>query len=287
MSETTERQKALSLAISSIERQFGKGSIMRLGDGQDLAVPADTQWWEGGTDIIQRTAVDSLADVQDAMQRWQCVAGIRKQYLWFSIASRTPAQSKRAMRGTLQTSDIGISVHRPLMVNRTTREIVLDVESHHVRSPVCRDTPRKSPLVFSAAVLSLDALKEARFGTVQPRLAYMLDIEQDPPLRAPPEGCQHHTHSVLKELLSDESFRIDDADIDAARIRELMRHYQEQGLVQEEFGVWSLTADGLRRARVGNVVTLGALLLRKRKIPLQDMSRYELKSLLGARSWEC
>ncbi|MDA0988101.1 MAG: recombinase RecA [Chloroflexi bacterium] len=38
---TTERQKALELALSQIERQVGKGSIMRLGEaGQRLAVEA-------------------------------------------------------------------------------------------------------------------------------------------------------------------------------------------------------------------------------------------------------
>ena len=33
MAETTERDRAIGLAISQIERQFGKGSIMKMGDG--------------------------------------------------------------------------------------------------------------------------------------------------------------------------------------------------------------------------------------------------------------
>ncbi|MFA6345145.1 MAG: DNA recombination/repair protein RecA, partial [Syntrophales bacterium] len=37
----TERMKAVELAITQIERQFGKGSIMRLGGGERVAdVPA-------------------------------------------------------------------------------------------------------------------------------------------------------------------------------------------------------------------------------------------------------
>ena len=37
----SEKQKALSAALAQIEKQFGKGSIMRLGDseiGQDIQV---------------------------------------------------------------------------------------------------------------------------------------------------------------------------------------------------------------------------------------------------------
>jgi recombination protein RecA len=34
----TEREKALDVAIAQIEKSFGKGSIMRLGEGAKLAV---------------------------------------------------------------------------------------------------------------------------------------------------------------------------------------------------------------------------------------------------------
>ncbi|NBX76254.1 MAG: recombinase RecA [Proteobacteria bacterium] len=36
--ETTDRQKAVSMALMSIEKQFGKGSIMKLGEGRKLAM---------------------------------------------------------------------------------------------------------------------------------------------------------------------------------------------------------------------------------------------------------
>jgi recombination protein RecA len=36
--ERTERNKAIDLALSQIEKQFGKGSIMRLGT-KDVLVP--------------------------------------------------------------------------------------------------------------------------------------------------------------------------------------------------------------------------------------------------------
>ena len=39
MMENTEKEKALDVAISQIEKQFGKGSIMRLGESvTDMSV---------------------------------------------------------------------------------------------------------------------------------------------------------------------------------------------------------------------------------------------------------
>ena len=37
--EQTPKNKAIDLAVSQIERQFGKGSIMRLGDRETLDIP--------------------------------------------------------------------------------------------------------------------------------------------------------------------------------------------------------------------------------------------------------
>lgn len=36
--ETNDKQKALSLVLTQIERNFGKGSIMRLGDATRMKV---------------------------------------------------------------------------------------------------------------------------------------------------------------------------------------------------------------------------------------------------------
>ena len=38
--ERSDRQKALELTLSQIEKQFGKGSIMRLGQDTKLDIPA-------------------------------------------------------------------------------------------------------------------------------------------------------------------------------------------------------------------------------------------------------
>ena len=35
-----EKERALSAALAQIERQFGKGSMMRLGDQEQLAIPS-------------------------------------------------------------------------------------------------------------------------------------------------------------------------------------------------------------------------------------------------------
>ena len=36
----SQKDKALSAALAQIERQFGKGSMMRLGDSESIAIPA-------------------------------------------------------------------------------------------------------------------------------------------------------------------------------------------------------------------------------------------------------
>ena len=38
--ETSEKQKALELALSAIEKQFGKGSIMKMGQNAVVDIPA-------------------------------------------------------------------------------------------------------------------------------------------------------------------------------------------------------------------------------------------------------
>jgi hypothetical protein len=41
------KEKALSAALSQIERQFGKGSMMRLGDSERESYPLDFYWLAG------------------------------------------------------------------------------------------------------------------------------------------------------------------------------------------------------------------------------------------------
>ncbi|MBT7678940.1 MAG: DNA recombination/repair protein RecA, partial [Gammaproteobacteria bacterium] len=38
--DNSNKEKALAAALSQIERQFGKGSMMRLGDTDRVAIPA-------------------------------------------------------------------------------------------------------------------------------------------------------------------------------------------------------------------------------------------------------
>ena len=40
MAQDDNRSKALDAALSQIERQFGKGTVMRLGDAPRVAMPA-------------------------------------------------------------------------------------------------------------------------------------------------------------------------------------------------------------------------------------------------------
>ena len=40
MSDVEKRKRAIEMALSQIERQFGKGSIMKLGGDREVNVPA-------------------------------------------------------------------------------------------------------------------------------------------------------------------------------------------------------------------------------------------------------
>src|SRR5690554_6892699 len=40
MAQDANKEKALAAALSQIERQFGKGSMMRLGDSESISIPA-------------------------------------------------------------------------------------------------------------------------------------------------------------------------------------------------------------------------------------------------------
>ena len=40
MSENTEKKKALEMAMSQIEKQFGKGSVMKLGEFKAMEIEA-------------------------------------------------------------------------------------------------------------------------------------------------------------------------------------------------------------------------------------------------------
>ena len=40
MSNSSDRSKAVEAAMTQIERQFGKGAIMKLGDGTILKIPS-------------------------------------------------------------------------------------------------------------------------------------------------------------------------------------------------------------------------------------------------------
>jgi recombination protein RecA len=43
--DTSGKQKALTMVLNQIERSFGKGAIMRLGDATRMRVEFSIGWW--------------------------------------------------------------------------------------------------------------------------------------------------------------------------------------------------------------------------------------------------
>ena len=87
MPEANDRLKAVDLAISQIERQFGKGSIMKLGDRPTLDVPVisttslsvDYALGVGGVPrgrVMRKMKAGSLAELVGLAQHGKRVAAV-------------------------------------------------------------------------------------------------------------------------------------------------------------------------------------------------------------------
>jgi hypothetical protein len=92
------RDRAIDLAVSTIEKQFGKGSIMRLGD--DIAPPEVQSFpraLSGSTSRSAwagcRAAASSKSTVRSlrARPRWRCTWWRRRSVRAGSVPSSTPS----------------------------------------------------------------------------------------------------------------------------------------------------------------------------------------------------
>ncbi len=70
MSENKDREKAVEQAISQIERQFGKGSIMKMGEKKSLDIPS-TILSEGDTIAVKKGRRDRVKDIVEANKERQ------------------------------------------------------------------------------------------------------------------------------------------------------------------------------------------------------------------------
>ena len=70
MVDETSKDKALAAALSQIERQFGKGSMMRLGDSEREAIPSIS------TGVSKNTVVfnNLVVDIEDYNNNWEVPA---------------------------------------------------------------------------------------------------------------------------------------------------------------------------------------------------------------------
>ena len=93
-----DRRQALELAISQIERQFGKGSVMRLGSGGPLeeiaviptgALSLDVALGIGG--LPRGRVVEIYGRSRPARPRWLCTSSPRPRTWAASPPSSTPS----------------------------------------------------------------------------------------------------------------------------------------------------------------------------------------------------
>ena len=79
---TADRQKALDSALAQIERQFGKGSIMKLGGDNPMPDIEATSTGSLGLDIALPTKISSFNFDKDPVVSG-VLQGIKGQYLIF------------------------------------------------------------------------------------------------------------------------------------------------------------------------------------------------------------
>jgi hypothetical protein len=103
-----DKQKALETALGNIERSFGKGSVMRLGDKKSMDIEA-VSTGSLGLDIALgiggfRKAGSSRFSGRKARarRRWRCIASPKRRRTGASAPSLTPStHSIRSMPASL------------------------------------------------------------------------------------------------------------------------------------------------------------------------------------------
>ena len=169
--------------------------------------------------------------------------------VWFTVVALRPAQAHRAMAGHLQTADCGLALHRALLMNVATKEVVISTTP--IQSRLCMATDEVGtaavvPLVFSPHILDLKTLNEVRWWSMEPQLKHYFDHEHG---AEPPPALSKHVEDTHAKLVSGATFRNDgsaDEQSDEVGKLLLLQHYERHKLVQHAHGLWMLTDLGKR-----------------------------------------
>ena len=133
----TERERAVDLAIAQIERQFGKGSIMKMGEANSPCRSSRSR--PGRSRSISRSASAafraagssrSTARSRPARRRWRCTSSPRRRS-W--AASRRIIDAEHAL-DPLYAERLGVNLDELLISQPDTGEQALEIAETLVRS---------------------------------------------------------------------------------------------------------------------------------------------------------
>ena len=211
--------------------------------------------------------------------------------LWFKIVCHHPVRAKRAEAGQLQSHDLGICVHKTLLMDPKDKSIVIEASSIHASHSSCvSDEIDAIPLVLSLDLISWTILRTLTSFKTAPTHRYVIDLHEDPTIPEPSPDCARHIHSALSSLVSEEGLHSSDMPEDDGGVgmMGLLRHYEAHGIVNENLGTWSLTTEGRRRLVLGHNLSAPAPVFRPEAgKPLADMTTLELMMILEQQGWTC
>jgi len=210
-----------------------------------------------------------------------------KSHVWFTVVSHSPASSKRAVRGELVASDVGIALHSchgraehgglRVLVSSTPTNVEA---AHGMETGV-------SAIVLAARSLSTEELLTARCWRVQDVPLVMMLAGADASQRA-------LASNLLTNMLShgDAGLRLATLPDEVKETAvELLRAWEQDGIIEKapagEEDRWTLTAQG--SPSVQGCVTLGCprAVLAVRALPPEELSVFELISKLELDGWSC
>jgi hypothetical protein len=260
-------------------------------DGDLTTVSHGGYWWEEGASAPR--ANQELSIVESALQASRDQVSMVPQ-LWFAVTALAPSRAKRAVAGQLVTSDVGMSVHKPLALLHATSQVVVSVEPANMTQCLAGGLS-SMPLVLSPQLMPLFNLKRTFAWEVMQELRYTFDHAISPVVPLPEISSDRLPSEVLHRMLeglvsSDGAFTVPD-EVGDPDLCECLEHYKGLGFVVLDTTTgeqrWSLSPTGQFRLQVGQICGSGKPVFAVDDSDRRSMMMYELLHTLAKDGWQC
>ena len=129
--------------------------------------PIEKQWWDDAG-LAEINGSDGYTLIDEMVSESTSTT----KHMWFTNVSLRPSKAKRAQAGHLQTFDIGLSLHKPLMSNRVSKKVIIDANPINHVHKLFAGHLSNVPLILSPTLIDLDSLRHMRFWKVESTLWY-------------------------------------------------------------------------------------------------------------------